>query len=203
MGTAGTLHLQSSTEHTWEAADSEWGHAVGGLLTQAQLTQQLPHHWGQFEPMACGEERVGGTAMPRVPQGGQDLPEKPAPMMMLLYLGCRSRMKSSSGVFWGSHGVRKQDLGRSQDPLWGQWGHQSHRVEAALQHSRLRLQPRQVTADEVAQEGDVGTWGAWGGPVPLLGVSGAAMMVAHLGTALGGDKQKGHRGATTAVPHSP
>lgn len=198
-----TLHLQSSTEHTWEAADGEWSHAVGWFLTQAQLAQQLPHHWGQFESMACREERAGGTAMPKVPQGGQDLPEKPAPMMILLYLGCWSRMKSPSGVFWGSSGVREGGLGHSQDPLWVQWGPGSHRVEAALQHSRLRLQPRQVTADEVAQEGDVGMGGAWGGPVPLLGVSGAAMVVAHLRTALSGSKQKGHLGATTTVPHSP
>lgn len=203
MGTAGTLHLQSGTEHTWEAADGERGHAVGWLLAQAQLAQQLPHNRGQFEPMACGKERVGDTAMPKVPQTGQDLPEKPAPMIILLYLGCWSRMKSSSGVFWGNHGVRDQGLGHSWDPSWRQRGHRAHRVEAALQHSWLRLQPRQVTADEVAQEADVGAGGARGGPVPLLGVSGAAIVVAHLGTELSGDKQKGHGGATITMPHSP
>lgn len=34
-----------------------------------------------------------------------------------------------------------------------QW---SYRVEAGLHHGRLGLQPRQVAADEAAQEGDVG-----------------------------------------------
>lgn len=41
------------------------GHVVGWLLTQAQLTQQLPHHWRQLEAMAYGKEREGGhTTIP-------------------------------------------------------------------------------------------------------------------------------------------
>lgn len=68
-GTAGALHLQRSPQHTGEAGDGEGGRAVGRLLTQAQLTQQLPHHRRQLEPVACGEERVagGGTATPMGP----------------------------------------------------------------------------------------------------------------------------------------
>lgn len=162
-----------------------------------------PTTGASLNPWPAGKRGLGVQPCPRYPQGGQDLPEKPAPMMILLYLGCWSRMKSPSGVFWGSGGVKERGLGHSQDPLCGQWGPGSHRVEAALQHSRLRLQPRQVTADEVAQEGDVGTGGAWGGPVPFLRISGAAVVVAHLRTALSGSKQKGHLGATTTVPHSP
>lgn len=127
-GTAGALHLQRSPEHAGEAGDGEGGRAVGRLLTQAQLTQQLPHHRRQLEPVACGEERVaGGVQPPPWSQpalgcwgGGRAgcprLPEKPAPMMMLLNLGCLSRMKSSSGVFWGSHGVRVWGPGSSPGP---------------------------------------------------------------------------------------
>lgn len=72
VGTAGALHLQRSLERPGEAGDGEGGHAVGRLLAQAQLAQQLPHHWCQLEPMACGEKRVaggcgGGTATPTAP----------------------------------------------------------------------------------------------------------------------------------------
>lgn len=111
-GTSGAPHLLCSPKHTGETSDGKVGHVVGWLLTQAQLTQQLAHHWCQLEPMACGKEREGGdTTIPTTPDssGVQDcgvgcppLPEKPAPMTMLLNLGCRSRMKSSSGVFWGA-----------------------------------------------------------------------------------------------------
>lgn len=53
-------HLQCSPEHSREAGDGKGSSAMGWLLTQAQLTQQLPHHWCQLEPMACGKEEVGG-----------------------------------------------------------------------------------------------------------------------------------------------
>lgn len=59
--TAGCKHLQHGPEHTREAADGEGGRAVGRLLAQAQLAQQLPHHRRQLEPVACGEEKLGGT----------------------------------------------------------------------------------------------------------------------------------------------
>lgn len=72
VGTAGALHLQRSLERPREAGDGEGGHAVGRLLVQAQLAQQLPHHRCQLEPVAYGEERVaggawGGTATPTAP----------------------------------------------------------------------------------------------------------------------------------------
>lgn len=106
--TAGRKHLQRSPERTGEAADGKGGHAVGRLLAQAQLAQQLPHHRRQFEPVACGEEKLGATRpCPGCYRGGPGaprLPEKPAPMTMLLCLGCRSRMKSPSGVFCGVTG---------------------------------------------------------------------------------------------------
>lgn len=75
----------------------------------------------------------------------------------------------------------------------------SHRVHAGLQHRRLRLQPGQVAADEAAQEGDVGVGSTRGGPVPILGVNGAAVVVAHLGTAA----QWGQTGGENAVPPPP
>lgn len=111
-GTSGAPHLLCSPKHAGEAGDGEVGHVVGWLLAQAQLTQQLPHHWRQLEPVACGREKEGGdTTIPMTldssgvlgwGRGCPRLPEKPAPMTMLLNLGCRSRMKSSSGVFWGA-----------------------------------------------------------------------------------------------------
>lgn len=59
------------------------------------------------------------------------------------------------------------------------WGG-SHRVEAGLHHRWLGLQPGQVAADEAAQNGDVRAGGTRGGLIPLLRVSGGAMVVAHL-----------------------
>lgn len=59
------------------------------------------------------------------------------------------------------------------------WGG-SHRVEAGLHHCWLGLQPGQVAADEAAQNGDVRAGGTRGDLIPLLWVSGAAMVVAHL-----------------------
>lgn len=170
----------------WPAGRRGW---LGGVR---------PPPWAQPALGCWGGGRAG---CPR-------LPEKPAPMMMLLNSGCLSRMKSSSGVFWGSHGVRVWGPGSSPGPEveGGRHGKVhlgveeglgpqtpgscsseggSHRVEAGLHHGRPGLQPGQVAADEAAQEGDVGVGGTQGDPVPLLRVSGAAVVVAHLGGAAG------------------
>lgn len=141
------------------------------------------------------------------------LPEKPAPMMMLLNLGCWSRMKSSSGVFCGSHSVRVWGQGCSSGlKVWGRGGWQgppwdgegfgtpdtwllllggSHRVEAGLHHGWLGLQPGQVPADEAAQEANIRAGGIWGDPVPLLRVNRAAVVVAHLGDSRSGGAGQG------------
>lgn len=89
-GTSGASHLRCSPKHAGEAGDGEVGHVVGWLLAQAQLTQQLPHHWRQLEPVACGREKEGGdTTIPMTldssgmldwGRGCPRLPEKPAPM---------------------------------------------------------------------------------------------------------------------------
>lgn len=78
----------------WPAGRRRW---LGGVR---------PPPWSQPALGCWGGGRAG---CPR-------LPEKPAPMMMLLNLGCLSRMKSSSGVFWGSHGVRVGGPGSSPGP---------------------------------------------------------------------------------------
>lgn len=57
----------------------------------------------------------------------------------------------------------------------------AHCVEAGLHHSWPGLQPGQVAADEAAQEGDIGAGGTRWHPVPLIGVRGAAVVVANLG----------------------
>lgn len=56
----------------------------------------------------------------------------------------------------------------------------SHRVEAGLHHCWLGLQPRQIAADEAAQDGNIRVRGTRGNLIPLLWVNGAAMVVAHL-----------------------
>lgn len=83
-GMAKGPHLQLRLEHAGEAGDGEGGHAVRRLLTQAQLTQQLPHHRRQLEPVACRGTGVWGHRHPHSPdqlwgaRGGVLLPTRKA-----------------------------------------------------------------------------------------------------------------------------
>lgn len=172
----------------------------------------FPTTGASLNPWPVGRRRLGGTGQiwELGGAGCPHLPEKPAPMMMLLYLGCRSRMKSPSGVFWGSHGVRMQGQGSSpgpiivgkarQGPAWG-WMPlgDTHRVEAGLHHGWPGLQPGQVAADEAAQEGDIGAGGTLGRPVPFIGIRGAAVVV----TNLGGSRSGGLAGGPPLTPPYP